>query len=135
VATAKKASAPKAESRYPSLPDAEEHLSRVRRLCLAFPGAEEKLSHGASTFFTPKKVFAMFADNVHGDGYLGLWLPASPGVQETLLAASPHAYFFPPYVGVKGWIGARLDRMGDEELGERISEAWRLMTAKKPRKR
>ncbi|MBX9602730.1 MAG: MmcQ/YjbR family DNA-binding protein [Bryobacteraceae bacterium] len=117
------------------MPGAEEHLSRVRRICLAFPGAEEKLSHGASTFFTPKKVFAMFADNVHGDGYLGVWLPASPGVQETLLATSPRAYFYPPYVGVKGWIGIQLEQVGDEELGERISEAWTLMTARKPRRR
>jgi hypothetical protein len=32
------------------------------------PGTIEKLSHGEPTFFTPKRVFAMFAENHHGDG-------------------------------------------------------------------
>jgi hypothetical protein len=45
-----------------------EHLRRVRRICLALPGASEKISHGEPTFFAGKKVFAMFADNHHGDG-------------------------------------------------------------------
>jgi hypothetical protein len=41
----------------------EEHLRRVRRICLTMPGASEKLSHGEPTFFVNKKVFAMFSDN------------------------------------------------------------------------
>jgi hypothetical protein len=46
----------------------EKQLARVRRACTSIPGTIEKLSHGEPTFFTPKRVFAMFAGNHHGDG-------------------------------------------------------------------
>ena len=54
-------------------------LERVRGICLAIPNALEKISHGEPTFFTPKRVFAMFADNHHGDGHVAMWIPAGPG--------------------------------------------------------
>jgi hypothetical protein len=37
-------------------------LQRVRLICSSIPGAVEKISHGEPTFFTPKRVFAMFAN-------------------------------------------------------------------------
>ena len=49
------------------------------------PACEERLSHGEPTFFTPKRVFAMFANNHHDDGHVAAWLPAAPGVQEALI--------------------------------------------------
>jgi hypothetical protein len=48
----------------------EKHLRRVRRLCAALPETTEKLSHGEPTFFAAKKVFCMFANNHHNDGYI-----------------------------------------------------------------
>ena len=56
-------------------------LQRVRLICSSIPGTVEKISHGEPTFFTPKRVFAMFADNHHGDGHVAVWVPAAPGVQ------------------------------------------------------
>jgi len=44
----------------PKLDDGTE-LDRVRRICEAIPGTIEKVSHGEPTFFTPQRVFAMFA--------------------------------------------------------------------------
>src|SRR5689334_3382201 len=81
------------------------HITRLRRLCLSIPGTMEKLSHGEPTFFTPKRVFAMFANNHHDDGHVAAWLPAAPGVQETLIEEAPRIFFRPPYVGPSGWIG------------------------------
>jgi len=52
-------------------------LKRVRRICTSIPGTIEKISHGAPTFFTPKRVFAMFVSNHHGDGHVAVWVPAS----------------------------------------------------------
>ena len=51
-------------------------LDRVRRLCATLPSVSEKISHGTPTFFVEKDkgVFAMFADNHHQDGHLGLWV-------------------------------------------------------------
>jgi len=105
-------------------------LQRVRLICSSIPGTVEKISHGEPTFFTPKRVFAMFADNHHGDGHVAVWVPAAPGVQAALIEEAPDTYFRPPYVGVAGWVGVELLRINDEQLGTVIREAFRLMTAK-----
>jgi hypothetical protein len=105
-------------------------LDRVRRICTSIPGTVEKISHGEPTFFTPKRVFAMFADNHHGDGHVAAWIPAAPGVQAALIEEAPDRYFRPPYVGVGGWIGVELAKVDDEQLGALIREAFRLMEAK-----
>jgi hypothetical protein len=86
-------------------------LERVRALCLSFPAASERASHGAPTFFVRgKRAFVMFHDNHHGDGRLAIWCAAPPGVQAMLVEAEPEHYFVPAYVGPQGWIGVRLDR-------------------------
>ena len=108
----------------------QEHLRRVRRICVAMPGMTEKLSHGEPTFFVRKKVFAMFANNHHNDGHIAVWIPAPPGVQAMLIHNSPETYFRPPYVGVRGWVGIELERINDEELASHIREARRLMAPK-----
>jgi hypothetical protein len=105
-------------------------LDRVRRICTSIPGTVERISHGEPTFFTPKRVFAMFADNHHGDGHVAAWIPAVPGVQAALIEEAPDRYFRPPYVGVAGWIGVELAKVDDEQLGALIREAFRLMEAK-----
>ena len=109
----------------------EIHLDRVRGICLALPEATEKLSHGEPTFFVRKKVFAMFAGNHHNDGHIAVWLPAPPGLQETLIETAPEKFFRPPYVGVRGWIGVELGRVEDEELTPLIRQAWRIIAPKK----
>ncbi len=112
----------------------EEHLRRARRICLGLPETTEKLSHGEPTFFVRKRVFAMFSNNHHQDGHLALWIPAAPGVQESLIHGAPKTYYRPPYVGVSGWVGIELDAIGDEELGAHVSEAWKLIVEKSSKK-
>jgi hypothetical protein len=109
----------------------EEHLARVRRICLALPGTTEKLSHGEPTFFVRKKVYTMFANNHHNDGHVAVWIPAEPGLQELLVHTSPEKYFRPPYVGVKGWVGVELDAVSDEELSLHIHDAWQSIGRKR----
>ena len=46
-------------------------------------------------------------------GCAALWCKAPRGSQELLLAADPAHFFAPPYVGVNGWIGMRLDAAAD----------------------
>ena len=77
----------------------DEHLQRVRRICATFPDSTEKLSHGEPTFFTRKKVYAMFSNNHHQDGHIAVMVPVAPGLQATLLKTSPRKYYYPPYVG------------------------------------
>jgi hypothetical protein len=110
--------------------DKGKHINRVRRVCLAFPGAIEKPSHGAPTFFTPKRVFCMFVDNHHEDGHVAVWIPAAKGVQAEMVAEEPAAYFRPPYVGAYGWVGVELARVTDDQLEALIREAYGLVTKK-----
>jgi len=107
--------------------DGEGQLRRVRRICLALPGATKKISHGEPTFFVKKRVFAMFSNNHHHDDHIAVWIPAQPGEQEALIASFSAIYYRPPYVGIKGWLGIELDQIGDEELGAHLSEAWKLI--------
>lgn len=109
----------------------EKQLERVRRICTALPETTERLSHGEPTFFVHKRVFAMFANNHHGDGRVAVWLPAPPGIQEMLIATSPETYFMPPYVGVRGWIGIVLANISDADLAFHVRDGWRLVAPKK----
>jgi hypothetical protein len=108
-------------------------LERVRRLCLALPETEERLSHGDPTFFVRgKKAFVSYADNHHGDGRLALWCNAPPEVQAARVETDPRRFFVPPYVGVRGWIGVRLDIDPDwDEIAEIIEDAYRMAVAKR----
>jgi hypothetical protein len=110
--------------------DRGKQLARVRRICMSIPGTSEKISHGEPTFFTPKRVFAMFADNHHRDGRVAVWLPAAPGVQTALIEEAPGIYFRPPYVGVSGWVGVELSKLDDKQVGALIREAFHFVDLK-----
>ena len=100
-------------------------LARVREICMGFPATEERLSHGAPTFFAGgKKTFVMFLDDHHGDGRLAIWCSAPPGVQATLVDEEPTRFFVPAYVGTRGWVGVRLDLEVDwDEIADYMQRA------------
>ena len=92
-------------------------VERLRRICLALPEANERVSHGEPTWFADKgKVFAMLDDHHHGAAHVSVWLPQPPGVQESLNEADPKRFFRPPYVGPSGWVGVVLDTAPDWKL-------------------
>ena len=114
--------------------NSEQHLARVRTICLALPSVEERLSHGEPTFFIGKKVFTMFANNHHNDGRIAVWIPVPAGAQMGLIEAAPHKFFKPPYVGHRGWVGIELVEIDTDELTHHIQTAWRLIAPKRPQK-
>ena len=100
-------------------------LDRLRRVCLAFPGAYEKVAWSAPTFRVGDRQFAMFADDHHGVGFAGVWLKAPEGAQQELVASNPGRFYVPPYVGTAGWVGVRLDAKTDWKfLPGLLSEAY-----------
>jgi hypothetical protein len=104
-------------------------LERVRRLCLSLPETEERLSHGSPWFFIikGKRSFVAYVDDHHGDGRLAIWCNAPPGVQESLVGQDAQRFFKPPYVGVRGWVGVRLDLDPDwDQIADIIEEAYRM---------
>jgi predicted DNA-binding protein (MmcQ/YjbR family) len=102
---------------------------RLREICLALPEATERETWEAPTFRILDKIFAMPRSR---DGHPSVWCKAASGVQQTLIGSDPTHYFFPPYVGPKGWIGIRLD--GDlpwEDIADHIHESYRLIAPKR----
>ena len=87
-------------------------IERLRKICLALPGATEKMAWGEPTW-RAGKIFAQMDTHHHGADHLAVWLPARPGVQEALVAEVPERFFRPPYVGSSGWIGVRIDGRPD----------------------
>jgi hypothetical protein len=107
-------------------------IAEVRKLCMAMPEIEERLSHGAPTWFVRgKKTVATVWNDHHGDGILGLVCAAPPGVQEQLVDEEPERFYRPPYVGGRGWIGVRLDKKVDwVEIKEILADAYRCVAPK-----
>jgi hypothetical protein len=106
-------------------------LKRAREICLSLPETTEKEAWSAPTFRVKKKMFAMFANDHHGDGRVALWLDAPAGDQELLVAVDPIRFFVPPYQGPFGWIGVRLDLDSDwDEVRELVVDAWRTSAPK-----
>ena len=48
-----------------SLDSDGEQVARLRKLCGALPGVNEKLAWGTPCFYAGKKLFAMFSDDHH----------------------------------------------------------------------
>ena len=107
-------------------------LEALRKICLALPGVEERLSHGEPTWFVRKKTFVMYADH-HHDDRLAFWCAAPAGLQAALVESDPLRFFRPPYVGVRGWLGVYLDVPGVdwEEIAEIVADAYREVAPKR----
>lgn len=111
-------------------------LARLRKLCLAFPGAHEVEAWDTPTFRVRNKLFAMYveSDNHHHPGVPAVWIKSTPVNQEFLLAAKPRRHFKPPYVGPSGWIGVRLNgRVNWKDVNALLLEAYE-MTAPRARR-
>jgi hypothetical protein len=100
---------------------------------MSFPEVNERLSHGAPTFFVrDKKSIATVWENHHGDEILGLICAAPPGVQQQLIDVEPKRFYVPAYVGHRGWIGVRLDVTVDwDEIAEILEDAYRCVAPAK----
>jgi hypothetical protein len=91
-------------------PDVAGRRKRLVALCQALPEADvERAGAQHLAFRVRKKIFGYYAYDHHGDGRIALLCKAPPGEQGRLLEEDPERYFFPPYVGPRGWVGLRLD--------------------------
>ena len=112
--------------------EADDLTARFRQICLGFPGVTEKLSHGAPAFFAGRQFLTLWLDGHHGETFSQFWCAAPPGAQEELIATEPDRFFRPPYVGVRGWIGARLDVGLDwDEIEGMCEEAFRTVAPRR----
>jgi predicted DNA-binding protein (MmcQ/YjbR family) len=109
-------------------------IDRLRRICLSFPQAHEKIAWGEPTFRVKDKLFAMYASgqNHHGAGRNAVWCKATHVDQELLIRSDPNRFFSPPYVGPSGWVGIYLDGKPDwQAVADQLRDAYRLIAPKK----
>ena len=107
-------------------------LARLRAACLALPEAHEAEAWGTPTFRVGNKLFAMYANNHHGDGRVAVWCKATPEDQDLLVHAMPDRFFVPPYVGPSGWVGVRLDARTDwQGLADLLADGYRMAAPKR----
>jgi len=111
-------------------------LARLRKIIATWPETDERISHGAPTFWGGKKTFATFHVGHHGDGRVAVWCKVPVGAQEALVETDPEIYFVPPYVGPSGWVGIRLDRDVDwSTVAGLLEEGYRMVAPKRALKR
>lgn len=122
-------------SPHPVMFDPEDpYLLRLTEICLALPGAQQKVSHGRPTFFT-KKVFALYGGVIKGDhdpvpyGRSVIFLPEEA---ERPALVEDSRFFVPAYYGPSGWLGLNFAPAGSEaavdwaEVAELVECSYRL---------
>ena len=96
--------------------DADPLLARLREICLGFPDAAEKVSHGRPNWYTTK-VFASFGGKVkgdHADPLLDRALVFLPDPEDALALEQDPRIHVPAYWGPGGWRALRLDGPGPD---------------------
>lgn len=101
-------------------------LLKIRAWYPGLPEAVELETWDHPTFRAGKKIFAIFADQ---DGEPVLNIKQRPEQQEVWLRDM--RFYFPPYTGHKGWIGARVDLIEWEELEPLLLDAYRQVALKR----
>jgi hypothetical protein len=111
-------------------------IDRLRKIVLALPNVIEKEAWGTPTFRAPGGMFVMYDNNHHDDARIAIWCKAPLGYQATMVSVAPERFFVPPYVGVSGWVGLRLDLDVDwAEVAGVVEQAYKLSAEKsKPRR-
>ena len=120
----------------PETKAAAEPIDRLRAICLALPDTSEKVAWGEPTWRVRGRLFAQLDNHHHGADHLGVWLPAPLGEQEALVKADPARFFRPPYVGIRGWVGVRIDgRPSWKQVAALVEQAYRHVAPAAKRRR
>jgi predicted DNA-binding protein (MmcQ/YjbR family) len=105
--------------------------SRIGAICLALPETEEQPfgGHTSPAYRVRGKMFVVISED-----RTTMTLKAPEGVQTVLIASDPERFFFPKYVGSKGWVGVRLDLAAApdwDEIAELIYDSYTLIAPKR----
>lgn len=110
-------------------------LSKIRQICLALPESKEVETWDQPTFRVNGKIFAGIGhgeETVDGETVevTSTSVKASDKQESLLKIGEP--FFFPKYVGGKGWIGIVLSKQSDwEMIKELVIESWKKTAPKK----
>ncbi|MGZ4149152.1 MAG: MmcQ/YjbR family DNA-binding protein [Actinomycetota bacterium] len=99
---------------------------QLRKVALELPEAEERETWETATFRVHDKIFAMCSEQERH-----VWIKSAFDEQQALVHMDPDAFFVPPYVGSKGWIGVVLAKAACDEVTDLVVEAWRSTAPKR----
>ncbi|MFI6319203.1 MmcQ/YjbR family DNA-binding protein [Nonomuraea sp. NPDC050556] len=102
-------------------------LDDVRRAALALPETSEKLMYGTPAFYVRAKWFARMRE----EGDVLVVPVASEEHKHELVAAEPGIFFTLPHYDGYASVLVRLQEIGADELGELLTDAWRLRAPKR----
>ena len=113
--------------------DADPYLTRLRTICLALPGADEKVSHGRPNFYT-RKVFAIYGGVIKGDHDPEPYRQALlvlPEETDRPALLEDERFVVPGYYGPYGWLMLDLRHANGvggvdwDEVGELVDASYR----------
>jgi hypothetical protein len=114
----------------------ERELNLVRKIALALPEVNERMSHGARCYFVrDQRPLCYFHDDHRGDGRISLWCPVRDGAQQELVEADAERFFKPP-MSARGafanWLGVYLDepdldQVDWDEIAAIVEDSYRLV--------
>jgi predicted DNA-binding protein (MmcQ/YjbR family) len=122
----------------------DELLGEIRKICLGFPDAVEQETWDQPTFRVRGKIFAIVGEVDQADEDRATMVdrggspavarisPKAPPGEQELLLAEADPFFFPPYVGSRGWIGIVIEETTDfSEVAELVEDSYRLTAPKR----
>ena len=113
-------------------PAQDSRLSRLTKICLAFPQTTLEVHGSHAAFLVRKRTFAYFLNDHHGDGIVAVTGKVLPGDNQALAAAQPERFYLPAYIGPRGWVALRLDRgrVDWDEVSELLKCSYQLIAPK-----
>ena len=107
-------------------------LARLRKICLALPGATETVSFGHPTFKANAKTFCVFEEY---KGELGICIKVEMKLQGLFL--DDPRFFRTPYIGKHGWVTLKVyaARLNWTEVRDLVRGSYRLVAAIRQSKR
>ena len=107
----------------------EDLRRRVTEICLTYPDASVEEGGEHRIYRVRARTFAYFLHDHHGDGETAVSIKIEPGMNLSLIESDPARFYFPSYVGPRGWVSLRLiGRDVDwEEVEDLIEMSYRLV--------
>jgi predicted DNA-binding protein (MmcQ/YjbR family) len=102
-------------------------LPRLRKICLALPGAEETENFGHPFFRFKKKPFCVF----HGPGDAHTIAIKVAKTEQGIFLQDPR-FLKTPYIGQHGWVSLKIEGPLDwEEVEELVKGSYRLVAGRR----
>jgi hypothetical protein len=104
-------------------------LEQVRALALTLPRTTEHLIGDRVKFRVKQLVYLGFSRD---ETLMGFAFPKEE--REALVTSRPDTFLLPPAGDLRyNWVAVRLDQLGEEEMTDRVIEAWTMVVPSRSR--